>query len=303
MTTLIGHLRRTAQTLWRRGPGGSRWLYVAGLLLIASGLLHIPVWLIDGTPWTGSVSWRKPILFGISTGVTLLSLGWVVDLVSTTPRVWLSRAAKLVAFAGVAEVALITLQAWRGEPSHFNNTTPLNSAIHYAIDGLVSLIMLKVLLLTALSFTAIRPAHNRLTREDRLGVRFGMIALSLSCLFGFWMLLYGIPRAEAGQDPVTYGQAGVLKFVHGMPIHALQLLPITNWLMLRLGVKPPRRFMTTLCLALSTTLLTLYACVQTFQGLPRFDAGPVAGVVLLLGLALTLHPILTLAAQAWPGRR
>ena len=49
----------------------------AGFVLIFSGLVHSLAWLVTGESWDGPLSIRKPILFGISTGVTLISLGWV----------------------------------------------------------------------------------------------------------------------------------------------------------------------------------------------------------------------------------
>ena len=54
-----------------------RALYVMGALLVAAGLGHVVVWLVDGGAWAGPVSWRKPILFGLSLGMSALALGWV----------------------------------------------------------------------------------------------------------------------------------------------------------------------------------------------------------------------------------
>ena len=88
-----------------------------------SGLAHLGVWLFLGGQWEGPVSWRKPILFGISTGMTVLSIGWLV------PKL---RPSKIDMFlsAGlgislVVEVALITVQQWRGVASHFNHDLSL----------------------------------------------------------------------------------------------------------------------------------------------------------------------------------
>jgi len=50
-------------------------LAVIGLLLVASGMAHLVVWAVLGGPWEGPVTWRKPILFGISGGLTSLSHG------------------------------------------------------------------------------------------------------------------------------------------------------------------------------------------------------------------------------------
>src|SRR5688500_17027037 len=54
-----------------------RALYVMGALLVGAGLIHVVVWAIDGGAWAGPVSWRKPILFALSLGMSALALGWV----------------------------------------------------------------------------------------------------------------------------------------------------------------------------------------------------------------------------------
>ena len=100
---------------------------LSGALLVLSGLIHVFVWLILGGEWEGSVSWRKPILFVVSTGLTVLSVAWIYP--KLRPRKWDSVLCGLFGFAMVAEVALITIQQWRGEASHFNRSSPLNTLI------------------------------------------------------------------------------------------------------------------------------------------------------------------------------
>jgi hypothetical protein len=80
---------------WHRDPRAGQ-LVLVGLVLLASGLVHAGVWAVLGGPWEGPVTWRKPILFGISAGLTSLSAGWTVR-----SRVW------LVAVATVATAAVL----------------------------------------------------------------------------------------------------------------------------------------------------------------------------------------------------
>ncbi|MFM7108931.1 MAG: hypothetical protein ACKOZU_10100, partial [Planctomycetaceae bacterium] len=54
---------------WRRD--GRAWpLVVVGSVLVLSGVAHVAAWGALGGPWEGPVTWRKPILFGISGGLT-----------------------------------------------------------------------------------------------------------------------------------------------------------------------------------------------------------------------------------------
>ena len=93
---------------------------IAGLLLV-SGLLHLGLWCFSGQAWEGALSWRKPALFGISGGLTVWSLGWVMThlIPGTRDKFW----SRVMAWSLLWEVGLITLQCWRGVPSHFNDAT------------------------------------------------------------------------------------------------------------------------------------------------------------------------------------
>ncbi|MFM8282835.1 MAG: hypothetical protein ACKOCW_04675, partial [Planctomycetaceae bacterium] len=102
------------------GDGRSRPLGWCGLVLVASGVAHLAVCAVLGGPWEGPVTWRKPILFGISGGLTCLSMGWAwAQLPQRRGDGWLATA---TAWALLVEVGLIDLQRWRGVASHFNRT-------------------------------------------------------------------------------------------------------------------------------------------------------------------------------------
>ena len=53
--------------------------YACGALLVASGLFHAMVYLVDGGGWEGPLSWRKPIVFGLSFGLTVLTVTWFMS--------------------------------------------------------------------------------------------------------------------------------------------------------------------------------------------------------------------------------
>nr|WP_240930062.1 hypothetical protein [Streptomyces coryli] len=101
---------------------------------MVAGVFHFGVFLVDGGAWAGPVSWRKPTTFGLSFGLTLISVAWVTSYLRMGERArnWL-----LGIFAAdcVVEVGGITLQAWRGVPSHFNRETGFNSAVATNADG------------------------------------------------------------------------------------------------------------------------------------------------------------------------
>src|SRR3954468_23847697 len=90
--------------------------YAVGAVLLLAGLFHLGVYAVRGGPWEGPVSWRKPTTFGLSFGLTLITVTWVSSYLRMRAR---TRAVLLGVFAAdcVVEVAGITGQAWRGTPS------------------------------------------------------------------------------------------------------------------------------------------------------------------------------------------
>lgn len=181
-----------------------------GLLLLASGLFHVAVWLGAGMPsLEGPVSWRKPITFGFSTGVLMLSLGWVVSLLPRSQR--RERQSKALALLLIAEIALIDMQQWRGVASHFNTATPFDTAVFNAMGALIMAAAVIIALWTRDVFReplATSAAYAR-------AIRAGMVMLNVGNLVGLGMAIT---------------QSTALKPVHGVALHVIQALPVAIWL-------------------------------------------------------------------------
>ena len=274
----------------------ARLLVLCGLLLLESGAAHLVVWAVAGGPWEGPVSWRKPILFGISGGLTCLSLGWAwAQLPWRRGDAWL---AATVAWALLVEVCLINLQTWRGVASHFNRATPFDSWL-YDVMGL--LILWVTLVAVDLTIRFFRQPTG-LASDMLLAARAGLVLLVVSCLLGIWVSVHGDMRVAAGLEPERYGAAGVPKFPHGAVIHALQWLPLLAWAARRAGVTQRRRLWLVAAAVVGTTLIGCFALVQTLAGRSRFDVTPVTGTLLAVGVICLAVPLLAIA-MAVAGRR
>lgn len=182
----------------------TRFAYLVAALLFLSGLVHLVVFAVAGGPWEGPVSWRKPVTFGLSFGLTLATYAWVgTRLRLRGGWVWLFTA------ACVLEVALITFQAWRRVPSHFNEATAFDTAVTRALTvGGVTL----VVSVLALTVTAFRARH--LAPDLRLAVRVGTASLVVALAFGGLMVA---------------GRGGEWKLAHGVAMHGVLLLPVLAW--------------------------------------------------------------------------
>jgi hypothetical protein len=204
----------------------TRVAYVCGLLLILSGLIHFGILIGTGASWEGPLSFRKPGAFGLSFGVTLITLTWVSQFVRLGPR---TRRFLIAAFtlACVVETTLVSLQAWRGVPSHFNVTTPFDARIagSLAIGGAVL-----VLVIVTLAIAAFR-RNDAVPISMMIAIRTGFVALVLAQVVGALMIAKGMALMRGGHPQLAYATGGTFKPIHAVTMHGIQLLPVVAWLL------------------------------------------------------------------------
>lgn len=248
----------------------------AGLALVVSGILHGIVWALTGESWEGPLSIRKPVLFGISTGVTLISLGWILQ--KLKPASYDSWLARVMASTLLIEVGLITMQYWRGQASHFNRGNGSERFIEHSMTILIVVACAAILDIARRSFSTLYVAKSM-----QLAIRGGMAFLLISCGLGFFILFYGEHLARTGQSPTIFGEAGVMKFPHGIVIHAIQFLPVFVWVMSLLEIPDSQKIRAVWFAIASLASFLLFSCWQTFSGLDRFDVGLAGGFLLAFG--------------------
>jgi hypothetical protein len=217
-----------ARDVWRRWTDGrpvERLAYLVGAVLLLSGLAHLGVQALLGGPWDGPVSWRKPTTFGLSFGLTVLSVTWVASFLDMRERL---RTALLVGFllASVAEVTLIDVQAWRRVPSHFNFETSFDTRVTMVLAAGGGVLFL---VLGTLFVLSLRPQAG-LDPELRLAVRLGFGALLAGLAIGAVMIGIGTTLVRGGDPQAAYHGAGVLKLAHAVGLHGIAVLPGLAWL-------------------------------------------------------------------------
>ena len=207
-----------------------RTAYVLGTLLILSGLVHLAVLVVGGGSWEGPLSLRKPMTFGLSFGLTLINVTFVASLVSLEDR---TRTALLGIFASacVLETFLVSLQAWRGVPSHFNIETPFDAMVArlLAVGGLAL-----VAVIVALTAAALRD-RTPLPRGLRYAIRAGFLALLGAQVTGATMIVTGMRTVFGGHSQLAYATGGWLKPVHAVLMHGILVLPLFAWQISRTG--------------------------------------------------------------------
>ena len=207
---------------------------VVGAALIGSGLAHLALLVAGDGPWSGPVSWRKPATFGLSFGLTLLTVVWVSGYLPLSDR---RRRLLLAVFAVdcCVEVGAITLQAWRHVPSHVNRETPFDSAVStvLAVGGAVLVVVLCLL--------AVAAFRAPVAPSMRLALRAGFVTLVIGLLSGAVMIARGVLAVNGGDQQRAYEVVGFLKPVHGVSLHGVLVLPALAWLLTRTGWDESRR--------------------------------------------------------------
>ncbi|MEU6780654.1 hypothetical protein ABZ912_15745 [Nonomuraea angiospora] len=204
----------------------NRLWYLVGVLLVLAGLVHLGVFVVDGGPWEGAVSWRKPFTFGVSFGLSVLTLTWVSQFVRLRARPLVVGA---FAVASTLEVALITLQAWRGVPSHFNMETAFDTAVARTLAAGGGVLVAIGIVMTIAAF---RP-NPGLAPSMRLAVRAGFATLLAAMAFGAVMIARGVVEVVTGNQQLAYTVATALKPAHAIFMHGVLLLPALSWLLSR----------------------------------------------------------------------
>lgn len=293
----------TARTDTTRWP---RILWAAGWVLLGALVFHLGALVVTGGPWTGPVSLRKPATFAETGWLACWSVALLIPALDMgTGRQRVVGAATVL--FGIGETAIIGLQAWRGVPSHYNFSTPLDAALmRGGAAGTAAVFLVGVAVLLD---TAVRAQQAPVS--VRIGALSGGTVLLVGCLVGLVMIFnnsavyqgsigagfsarrtgyLGPSAATVGPDyalirPSTAG--GDLVAPHAIGVHGLILLAAPAVLLARTGVRERirRRIVGSAAGSVLTALAVLL--VHAFRELPLRELSPlVLGVLALCALGV-----------------
>jgi hypothetical protein len=219
-------------------------LGAAGLMLASAALM-----LVDPRQVLGASTWLKPLKFGMS--VALMSFTLALLLKQLPPlgrggRTAVSVSAGLLAL----ELVIITAQAARGVPSHFNASSLVNLVLFNIMGAAI------VVVTALLGYLGWRSFRTPIGQFDSAalgwGVRLGFVLLVAGASLG---ALMPTPTAQqrrelrSGAHPALLGahavgvpdggpglpltrwstEGGDLRIPHFAGMHGLQLLPLVGW--------------------------------------------------------------------------
>jgi hypothetical protein len=283
-----------------------RWpriLWIVGTVLLVTMVVHIVALAVRGGPVTGPVSLRKPADFAETGWLLTWSMALILPRLRT--HAWQRHVigGSAVLF-GVGETAVMAIQAWRGVPSHYNFSTPLDAALMRggaAGTAGVFLIGVVVLLVAAL--------RSPDTASVQLGIRAGIVVLLVGCAIGFVMVSNnsgvfqgafgtGFGNRTAGYlgpDPATVGHeyvllrphthGGDLVLLHAIGVHGLALLALPAVLLARTALSATRQLQLIATAVGAVGVAMAILLVQALRQLPLDQLHPVLLGVLALCLA------------------
>jgi hypothetical protein len=269
-------------SFWSGGERAQRVSYVVGALLVVSGLAHLALLTMGGGSWEGPLSLRKATTFGLSFGVTLTTITWVTSFLRLRQR---ARALLLAAFAAasVFETALVSLQVWRGVPSHFNTETTFDALIASLLAGGGAVLVAVIVVLTIAAFRAKRNT----TQSLLLAIRVGFVTLVGAMAVGGLMIARGMTFVVAGEPARAYATGGWFRPAHAVTMHAILVLPALAWLASFTDWSESRRVRVVAAGAVSYGLLATVIVIGNLAGLdlmsPPILATAGACLVSLLG--------------------
>lgn len=269
MKSLLADVARTGR--FAQVEPYQRFAYWCAALLVLSGIFHLGVYVVDGGAWEGPLSWRKPIVFGLSFGISLATLAWITTFIRPR-RAWGWVLIGVFSVASVLEVALISMQTWRGVPSHFNESTAFDTAVFSAMGMLVSVVGLLTVIIAVWALVSLNAPPSL-----ALAIRLGLLLMLVSQAVGVQMIV------EGGN---TFGAKGALKVPHAFTLHVAQVLPALAILLLVSDSTEQRRIRIVSMAAIGYGLVIASTGLQAYAGRSPLDLDITTTALALVGLAL-----------------
>lgn len=281
--TNSNQLGKLVHAFWQRTWHENKPLTLTGILMfVALGFTIVGIF-VDPRVITGQPAWLKPAKFAISIGIYAFTLVWILSFIKGRSRI-----KQIVIWTAVAtgwiEFIIIALQAFRGTTSHFNMTTPFDTAM-FSIMG----VAVMGLWLTTWTAGALMLFQKLEDRTFAWSLRIGLFVSVIGMGMAFAMTtpspeqvevlannnFAGIAGAHAvGVDDGGAGlpilgwstEGGDLRVAHFIGLHAMQALPLLAMVLAALGVADNRRFWLVISGGFAYTGITFLTFWQALRG-------------------------------------
>ncbi|WP_027000319.1 hypothetical protein [Eisenibacter elegans] len=236
-------------------------LFYYGLVCLAFALACLVATKTTQTQLYGVNAWYKPFKFAFSTFLLVWAIAWYVyHLPHFNTRLFSWSMVVLLGF----EIGYIALQASKGQPSHYNNSTPLYALLFSLMALAATLATLYIAYVGLLFMWYDFPAlPNHYVWAIRLGIWIFVVFAFEGFLMGGQMShTVGLQNDNSSLWIVGWSRrAGDLRIAHFVGMHAIQCLPLLSYYVLK-------NTKLTLAAGLLYALLATFTLVQALQGRP-----------------------------------
>lgn len=244
----------------RNGP-----LFVFGYCTLIMAFICLLLSSLSTSQVGGANAWLKPFKFGVSIAIFSWTMGWFTHELHAPGPV--TRYNWIVIIGLGFDVIYIALQAGRGQLSHYNLSSPVYSFLTLLMGVAAALVTCWTGYIGFLFFTS---DLTNLPAYYVLSIRLGIL---LFVFFAFQGASMGARRTHlvggtegAPSLPVVNWSTryGDLRITHFIGMHALQVLPLLSWHVLK-------NTMATAIVGFLYALLAVFSLVRALQGkaLPR----------------------------------
>ena len=228
-------------------------LVLSGIFIILAKYTNTQVYNVN--------AWYKPFKFAFSTFLFAWAMAWYCYyLPNFNIRLFNWSVIILLGF----EIVYIAFQASKGQLSHYNISTPVYAALFSMMAIAASLVTPYTAYIGLLFFTNSFP---NLPNHYLWAIRFGIIIFVIFSFEGFAMgsrLSHSVGALNDNSNWFIVGWSktvGDLRVSHFIGMHALQVLPIFSYYVLK-------NTKLTVALAVIYGLLALLTLIQALQGRP-----------------------------------
>lgn len=236
-------------------------MFYFGLACLVLSVLFLILAKTTATQVYGVSAWYKPFKFAFSTLTFAWAMGWYCAyLPSFNLNLFNWTVVVLLGF----EIAYIALQAGRGQLSHYNLSTPVYSALFTLMALAASAVTIYTAYVGYLFFSNSFP---ELPTYYLWAIRLSIILFVIFSFEGFAMgsrlsHTVGAPNDNSNLFILGWSKTvGDLRVAHFIGMHALQVLPVLSFYVLK-------NSKLTIVLALLYGLLALSTLIQALKGKP-----------------------------------
>ncbi len=208
-------------------------LFWYGLLCLAFALVCLVLAQLTTTTVFNVNAWIKPFKFAFSTTLFVWAMAWYIGHLPTFDHRWYSwTVIVLLTF----EISYIALRAAQGQLSHFNVSTGANATLFSLMAVAITIVTLYTAYIGALFFT---PRVAPLPPHYLWAIRLGILLFVVFAFEGFVMgarlsHTVGGPDGTPGLPLLHWSYThGDLRSAHFIGMHALQVLPLLSFYVLR----------------------------------------------------------------------